>query len=105
MCDSPRETHYYKMLKEGETPPCGWCPQNLSNDQVQKYNDLLEEYDTVVPNCGSQQCVHSASVGTPRADGFLLKRGGKKKRAAKRKAKQDAKKESKRRRLNPNNPS
>ena len=88
------------MLKNNDSPPCGWCTKSLSNDRATKYKTLLEDYDTVIPNCGSQQCLHMATRVTERADGYQLKGKGKKNRAQKRKALKDAKEQAKRRRLN-----
>ena len=93
--------HLSNLLKETDIPPCGWCPQNLSNDQVTKYRELKKDHDTVIPNCGSQQCLVKALVQTSRSDGFYTKGPGKIARAAKRKATKEAKERAKRQSLNP----
>ena len=100
-CDSHVHPFFYKRLKESDIPPCGWCPRNLSTDQVQKYKTLLEDNDTVIPNCGRQQCLHSASEVTSNTDGWLLKGANKKARALKRKQKAKDKRDAKRRKPNP----
>ena len=102
LCDSSHETFLYKMMKENQQPPCGWCVQNLSTDQVSKFTSLVEDHDTVIPNCGSQQCLKSSSRITTRKDGFYLKGPGKRARNLKRKRANEEKKRKKRR-LNPSN--
>ena len=88
------------MLSGEDRPPCEWCVQNLSNDRIQKYTELIEDNDTVIPNCGSQQCMVACGPHTSRADGFIVKGKNKKGRALKRKQKKEEK-ERKRQKLNP----
>ena len=55
ICETSIEFYYYQI--ESNPIVCGWCCEQLSSGNKNKFQKYKESWKLVIPNCGSIQCI------------------------------------------------
>ena len=63
------------MLDPDMIVPCAFCNKELSDEKIDKLNELYKKHTSVRPCCGEPLCLRRSVEHTTRNDGFITKGG------------------------------